>query len=138
MSKFDAATAVDPMVYDLTKYGGPQGTIPEPSQGQIETFFKNLKEVNLFVGRTVSEAQKLAKQADESGDTQTLEEFVDTIPEEKIKEYQDQFAGWVHDVTSGTLDVAMLQGLPARIFSAFFRWLSTELSPKDVADDSNL
>lgn len=136
MAKFDAATAVEPMDYDLTKYGGPKGTIPEPSRGQVEVFFKNLKEVNLFIGKTINQAEQLAKKADDSGDSQSLEEFVESIPEDKIKEYQDQFAVWAHDVSSGSLDVGMLQELPARIFSAFFRWLSTELGPKDEKSDS--
>lgn len=136
MAKFDAATAVEPMDYDLSKYGGPKGTVPEPSRGQVEVFFKRVKEVNLFVGKTVSKAERLAKEADESGDSQSLEEYVENISEDKIKEYQDQFAVWMNEVSSGTLEVGMLQELPARIFSAFFRWISTELSPKGETNDS--
>jgi hypothetical protein len=134
MGKFNAATAVEAMEYDFSAYNGPQGVIPEPSQGQIEEFFGHVKDISLLVGKLQGEAEQLAKREDAT--QEEIDKFIEELPEDRIKELQSQFAVWVYDVSSKTLAVDMLQGLPGRIFSAFFRWLSVELSPKGGTGDS--
>ena len=43
MSKFDAATAVEEMEYDFSKYVGGVGVIPEPTTGQMNTYVVSMR-----------------------------------------------------------------------------------------------
>lgn len=129
MPKFNAQAAIEPIEYDLSPWG-PVGALPEPSQGQVEQFFDRIRELRTFAGKMLSDAEKLAKE-EKAGE---LQEFAENLPVEEIKEYQHNMAPWLSEVASGSLDVGMLRELPYRVFGAFFKYITKELSPKEETD----
>lgn len=129
MPKFVAKNAVDPIEYDLEPWG-PKGVLPEPSQGQVEAFFKHLKDLQLFTGKVMAGAEKLAKAEDSDG----LVEYAENLPEEELEQYKKEIAPWITEVSGGALETEMLRNLPHRIFSAFFKYIAAELNPKEKAD----
>lgn len=129
MAKFNAQTSVEPIEYDLTPWG-PVGVLPEPSQGQVEKFFDHIRELRTFAGKMLSEGEKLAKEEK----TEELQKYAEELPIDKIREYQHQMATWLSEVASGALEEGMLRELPFRIFGAFFKYITKELSPKEETD----
>jgi hypothetical protein len=129
MPKFSAQSAIDPIEYDLEPWG-PKGALPEPSQDQVETFFRRLKDLQLFTGKVMAGADKLAKDED----VDALVEYAENLPLEELNKYKQEIAPWLSDVSSGALDVEMLRALPHRVFGAFFKYIATELNPKETAD----
>src|SRR5690606_33615536 len=47
--KFDASKAVEALEIDLSKYDGPVGVIPEPSDGQVKAFMATMREIAVEV-----------------------------------------------------------------------------------------
>jgi hypothetical protein len=127
MPKFNAKTEIDPIEYDLTPWG-PVGALPEPSQGQVEEFFSRIRELQMFAGKMLHKAEKLA----EAEDTDGLAEYAENLPMEEIDKYKSQIAPWLVEVSSNSLSEEMLRGLPYRVFGAFFKYITQELNPKDA------
>lgn len=129
MSKFDATTAIDPMEVDFSKYGGPVGTIPEPSGPQVELFMERIREYR-------KKRADLAKEGDrikETGDEEAMEAWLESVPEDELREEAKQMHIWVQELTSDYLQADMLEKLNPRLWTKFFKWLVGEMSPK--ADD---
>lgn len=126
MAKFDAATAVDPMEVDFSKYDGPVGEIPEPSGPLVESFMDRIKAYRTKRGKLISEGMKLQ----ESGDEEAIDKWMESIPDEELKAESKELYAWTNEVTSGYLSVELMERLPPRVWGAFFKWFVGELSPK--------
>jgi hypothetical protein len=126
MPGFNSGTAVEAMTYDFTAHGGPKGTIPEPSQEQIEVFFKHIEDTAKFVREIENQAKKV-----DDDDDEAVEDFIENIPRDKVKQYQNEMSVWISDVCSGAPTVEEVRALPYRVFGAFTAWLAGEIGPKD-------
>jgi hypothetical protein len=128
MPGFNSGVAVEAMTYDFTAHGGSSGTIPEPSQGQVETFFERIESV----GKLIRGLEKDAKKIDDDDD-EAIDEFLDNLPRDKIKEVQDEMSVWISELCSGNPSTEAVRALPYRVFGAFTAWLSGEVGPKDTS-----
>lgn len=127
---FDAESAVEPMDYDFSKYGGSAGTIPEPSNDQISAYQRAL----IRIWRPAAEAQAAAA-------TMTEAERLQAAIAESEKEGQDaqQIAEYIQElaaVCSNQPSVEDITRLPYRVRVAFQAWLLGELGPKAATSDS--
>ena len=85
MAGFDASTAVEPMEYDFTAYGGSKGIVPEPSTKEMQVFQRDFAKV-MRKGQALEisdeEAMKLTDkqfdklQADAQGIGEELDELI--------------------------------------------------------------
>lgn len=125
---FDAATAVEPMDYDFTKYAvdeqgkplsGAKGTVPEPSQDEFRTYTRALTEIQ-------GDFKALEKEFEKDDlSVAELKKLGDTA--EKLGKKIDKLVGTLcHNVPSEEI-VAML---PFRVKNAFSKWLQSEFAPK--------
>lgn len=113
MAKFDAATAVDPMEFDLSKYGGPTGTIPEPTNGQIEAFFSAMQSASAKIG--IKPGQQLTAEA--------MAEIPEDLAQTLMAGMLDALVG----VGGGSFTAEHVQALPFRVQAAFMTWVAGEL-----------
>jgi hypothetical protein len=100
VSAFTVESAVEPLDYDFTPYGG-KGTIPEPTRDEVEAYREAV--------RGVVQA-KPTPEDDEQSD-----------------EDRDRLATAVAALSKGTPSADEIRALPHRLRIAFARWLWSEL-----------
>lgn len=116
---FNAEQFIEPLDYNFEKFGGPSGTIPEPSDKQIYAFNEAMRSgleargVDITTGDRVAWAAQLAK-----------------LDVNAQREYLDSMVHVFADLCGGSPDLQQLQALPYRIRNAFFGWLAAQLSPE--------
>jgi hypothetical protein len=116
MTNFDAA--VDELTYDFTQYvEGAQGTIPEPSVAQVETFTEMLRQVMPTAvnekGDLILDVNALKAKVEEGDDLALL------------------INNAIADLCSGSPTAAQIAALPFRVQRRFYGWIiGTFLSPE--------
>jgi hypothetical protein len=130
MSKFVAADAVEAMTVDFSKWNGPVGDIPEPTGEQVDTFMKNLRDLHKDYKALLQEGTS----AKDSGDDEKMEEFLDKADLDAIRGKSEEQHQWIQEVTSGFIPADLWTRTGPRVFAAFLRWFTGELSPKAVSD----
>lgn len=155
MAKFDAGTAVERLEYDFTAYGGNKGEIHEPSTGDVNRFFTNMRKMMREVqalSASVKDLDELEKI--EELDDETLTRQVNAIDEatEGASEYQtrtiehiaelcgghreyvenpdDPSGDKIEVIVGGSPSMEDLSKLPYRVLQAFTNWLMEEIKPK--------
>lgn len=141
MAKFNAGQAVERLEYDFTDFGGSTGVVAEPTTGQVNAFFKAMKD-------TMKEAKALqaAGLTDlniEEMDEQQLAETLGKVDEasegaealqRRSVENLSILCGAQRDedgnITGGSPTFAELDALPFRVLQAFSTWLVDEIRPK--------
>lgn len=116
MSKFDAATAVDPMEFDLSIYDGPVGVIPEPTNDQIAAFFTSMSAAGAKLG--LKPGEKLTPDA------------MSVIPEDMAEVMMESMLEALVGIGGGSFTADDIKRLPFRIQSAFTAWIAGELNPE--------
>lgn len=125
---FDAATVVEPLDWDFTKFDAGQGIVPEPADRAIDQFFKDLtaaqkkimEKAGLPWGKDVTPERLLVAIAD--------------LPEEStvgIADYMAELNKVFAKLCKQQPSAAQLAKLPLRIRLRFFVWLVRELRPED-------
>ena len=129
---FNAATAVEPLDFDFTAYGGPQGVIPEPSTKQINDYFKGLKkifsqtrEMRDLLTDDLSDEEAEAIIAEKLGDSDSLESLTEELTQ--------QMLSLTAELCSQTPNEGQIGALPWRVQRAFTQWLAEELRPNQEA-----
>jgi hypothetical protein len=120
MSGFDAATAVEPMNYDFTAYGGGKGVVPEPSTAEMQSFQREFAKV-MRKGQKLEVSDEDAMKMSEK-DFDKLQKDAAAIGEE----LDDLIAGLCKGEPSKE-DVAKL---PFRVKTAFSKWLMEQFAPE--------
>lgn len=125
MPGFNAAEVVEPLEWDFTKYDAGKGTVPEPSDKDIETLFRDLTKVS----KDVMEKAGVGKL------TGTPEQVMAAIAE-----LDDSAIGITQMISGFTKAFAklcknqptaiQLNKLPLRVRMAFYVWLADELRPE--------
>lgn len=124
MAGFVAEGVVEPLDYDFNPYLSLKGTIPEPTDKQIETFLLSMKE--LYV--------KAQKDAPDLGELESKEDILAAIdkvdPTTQIKLMGDMAVIYA-ELCSGTPTAAQISKLPVRVRTVFFAWLQDQvMSPE--------
>lgn len=127
MAKFNAATALDPVEFDFSKYNGPVGEIPEPSQGQVEEFFDRIGNLRKFASKIERDVKEAAEEGEEA-----LDEYIENLPQAELNKFKEEISLWISELCSGFPSRADVDALPYRVFSAFLVFLLQEYGPKDV------
>lgn len=157
MAAFNAETVVEPMDWDFTKYGGGKGTIPEPSDIEVERF---LKKYQLLVTQTLMAAQiKAADQLDgvieqerakrpkpdgeqaedEPAKLLTLQESIEVMSridsDELLSspEAAEALVGLFASICKGSPSKDQILLLPHRIRGAFYGWVMGQLTNPDFS-----
>lgn len=116
---FDAASFREPMDFDFTPWGGPQGTIPEPSTKDIQRYFDGLSRIK---------SPALPARGDGMSDDEYAEERARF--DEETDAANQRAAELLADLTQQTVTADQYMGLPARVKQSFSKWLMGELSPE--------
>lgn len=116
--------------YDFKKFGGVQGVIPDPSDEQIETFMRNMRDT----------AKEFGQDESVDPDSMSAEELQELMEDEaalQIKEAQVKISGLVGDLCSSSPSADELLALPLRVRQGFMRWLQGKLlDPESEAADT--
>lgn len=134
MARFDAATAVEELEWDFTKYGGKTGVIPEPQTKQVNDFFKSMKAMVREVKQISKNTPALSLDADNLSeeDMEALSDQIDASGQ-IAEEYQQRTRELLAELCSNSPNAEDLAVLPQRVLAAFSTWLVGELRPKQQA-----
>lgn len=121
---FDAGTAPDPMDWDFTSWGGGKGTIPEPSEKAITTYYKDLR-------KAVSEFQGVQEAGSKDNLSQKeIDELMKAMEDIDIAKINGEVKKAVAKLCQNQPSITELNRLPYRVLNAFVQWLQGELSPE--------
>lgn len=140
MGTFVAATAVEPLGYDFTAFGGPQGTIPEPSSGQVDAYMAAIRDMAKEVAALKAKVESAEAEAKASGEEMTseqIDEILGSMDDITIEKYQGQMADAIHNLTSGTPSADEIKALPHRVKQAFMQWITSEFRAEAGAPGTN-
>lgn len=141
MPRFDAAH-IESLDYDLTKYAGEmkgaKGTIPEPSEMQLEEFFAFMEKESREARREMRRELDGLDEDFEDDEDEDAESDSGELDRDDPEELQDALDEAVKNRTkaiaaaaklcSGEPPEEVLDTLPMRPFRAFTVWLIRELS----------
>ena len=117
MPKFDAARVITSLDYDFTRFGGPKGTVPEPSDPQIFAYSKAMSELGEELGINERDPKKIAAVAASLTETDMMEHAV------RQAEITAALCG-------NHPSAEELMNVPPRVRAAFYGWLSEMLNPE--------
>lgn len=152
MAKFDAATAVELLEYDFSKYGGTKGEVQEPTTGKVSDFFNNMRaviqEVRALQGSAgdlqspaedMSEeeiAQRMAAIEEASEGAQHFQQrTIELLAELCGAEWEDRGED-ERVLVGGAPSLDDLSRLPYRVLQAFSRWIVESIRPKETTPDT--
>lgn len=131
MAKFDAASAVEGLEYDFTKYvDGCEGVIPEPSTDQLEAYFKEMSDFAQSARALQNKAQGV-----QAGTLapEEIDEVLASMNEVSIAHFIDVLADAAGRLCSDQPSAEQIKGLPYRVLQAFIQWITGEFRPEGGA-----
>ncbi len=130
MSKFDAGSAVEPMEYDFSHYGGPTGVTPEPSDLAFQKF--SAKQAKLMV--EASKIEKDMTEADKANklDSDALEGF-----QKRSTELSDKMSKIIAELCQDKPSKEDVDVLPYRVKMAYTAHLMGQFSPEAGTGGTN-
>ena|SRR6185312_8594540 len=123
MAGFDAATAVEPMDWNFTKFGGGQGTVPEPSTDDMKKFQKTFAQI-------MRDGKQL-ELSDEAAADLSAEDFEQL--QENMTAIGDRLNVAISDLCKQQPSLEQVSTLPFRVKTAFSRWLMKQFDPEGEA-----
>jgi hypothetical protein len=131
---FDAANVVEPLDWDFTKFGDKddKGTVPEPTDRAIETFFKDVAKATKEVLKDLGMPEReIGSDADAA--SRMIETIAEISPDTPIttKMFDALFRATAR-LCSNQPSLTQLKKLPLRVRIAFVTWLMGELNPEPV------
>jgi hypothetical protein len=138
MGSFDAATAVEQLDYDFTKYGGGKGDIPEPTTGQLASYFNEIRDIAGRARELQAAAKKMSEaQADDTTEDSVsddeAQEIIAAMDKFSLEEFQHEMSSAVARLCSDSPSEEQLAKLPYRVLQAFIKWISGEFRPEKAA-----
>lgn len=133
MAKFDAANAVEAMDFDFSAYGGPIGVIPEPSNGQVDAFFKTAKALaKSMKDKTGVSPEDADKEMSAAEVQEVIASMTESEDDDAFAEYEEQMTAAIAELCSHFPSQDDIKRLPFRIRTAFMSWLVGELRPEST------
>ena len=125
MAGFNAGAVVEALDFDFTAFGGPKGTIPEPSNKQVKVFFNRVRDMSL-------EMRRSSKDFDEEAlvDDAEVAASVLSALDESSEQYNGEMYNSVTMVCSNVFSREDLENLPYRVQNAFMTWLVEQIRPE--------
>lgn len=130
MPTFNAASVVEELDYDFTRFGGQKSKIPEPSKDKIVAYYNDLDEL---LKQVAGEHVKLP-------DKPTAQDLIEAV---NLLTMAESYGPMLDGMTlicsalcSNSPSVEELEQLPPRIRGLFFQWLGEQLRPELNAVDS--
>lgn len=138
---FKAADAVKPLDYDFNPFVPAAGTIPEPTTGQVERFFQDLRSIAAKVRELMGVAQRVAEGDKEMSDEDAADtiakmddntiadmqgDLIDAVARLAGGE-QDEDGNWIKEGKPSREEIA---ALPYRVLATFNAWIGGELRPE--------
>lgn len=117
MATFDA-NSIGSINYDFAHWNGPAGTVPEPSDSQIDELMSDLR----------TAMKKYDMDVDESDDTSDVTEKMNNASENFFKDMQEDLIKAYGKVCGGSPSEETLRNLPFRIRNKFFGYLMGEIT----------
>lgn len=150
MAAFDAGTALDPMDWDFSKYDAGTGTVPEPSDVEIERFLKKYRVMATSVMQNAAaqldqqmrdDIKKRAKVVEDQENAQVLSlddalevmKQVDITAADVSPAIVNAMADLVVTITKGSPSKEQLLKLPNRVRGAFYGWLIGQLTDPEFS-----
>lgn len=116
---FVAEEVVEPLDYDFSFFGGPKGTSPEPTDGQVSDFLSNIRKIMSEAGYTVADGKL------------SIQNALAMAEENKAEELFEALIQAFSDVCSNQPTAEEIAALPSRIKRHYMGWLLGQLmSPK--------
>ncbi len=115
--------------YDFTKWGGPKGVIPEPSQKAMKKYQQSLSRTQIAVSKAYADLQKAGEDGVDEALVKRLEEAADQADEDLNREL-----GKLCQDRPSAEDIAKL---PFRVKQGFLKWLMKELTPEGGASGTS-
>ena len=117
---FNAGQAVSALDYDFTDFvEGAKGTIPEPTQDELDAFMDALGEI---ADVEVPDGEKADAAEIASAVSEALSD------EGLLKQFWPKVLDALEPICKGTPSREQVEALPARIRLAFFDWFTSELT----------
>lgn len=132
MGTFNAATAVEQLDYDFEAYGGGKGTIPEPTTGQMEAYFNEIREIAANARKLQESAKKMQERGNDAealSDEET-QEILAAMDSFSLQQFQSQMSAAIARLCSDSPSEEQLSKLPHRVLQAFMKWISGEFRPE--------
>lgn len=117
MATFDA-NSVGSIGYDFSTWEGPAGTVPEPSDSQIDELMTDIR----------AAMKKYDLEVDEQDQASDLTEKMDQAGEGFFTEMQEDLIKAYAKVCSQNPSEKVLRALPYRVRNKFFGYLMGELT----------
>lgn len=138
MSGFKASEAVERLDYDFTDLqvsdpaqqeilAGAKGTIPEPSQQQLDGYFEAMRTLLSDLGVDLADA----------GSPQQLMAAFAKLPEGALERMNEGMVQAVADLCGGQPSRDQIAALPPRVRQAFVGWLSGQFANPTTLDMSS-
>jgi len=125
--KFNAGEQVERLDWDFKAFGGGEGTVPEPSTGAVNHFFKQIKEMAQGMREMREAGAKI-----ESGEL-SEEEAADEIAQmsdDVLETYIGQLNKALAELCQDSPNEEQLGKLPYRVQTAFMQWLMGQFRPE--------
>lgn len=117
---FNAGKAVVALDYDFTAFiEGAKGTIPEPTQDELEAFYAGMAEIAEI---DVPEDGDVDAEAARTAISEVLSD------DGLMRQFWPKVLDALEPICKGSPTRAQIEALPARIRLAFFDWLTSELT----------
>lgn len=124
---FDAGKAVEPLDFDFSAFNGPKGVIAEPTTGQVDDFFGELKALAMEARSMMAGAERV--RSGEMSQEDTVE-FLSTLDDGMISRFRDRMINAIDKLCGGTPSRTDIEALPYRVLNAFNAWLGGALRPE--------
>lgn len=127
---FDAATIVEELDYDFTKFGGRKATIPEPDDARIIAMYSAMDSL----------VKDIAGSFVQLPENPSASDLVDSLNQLTMSEsYGPMLDGMTKiyaELCSQSPSEDELKKLPPRVRALFFQWMAKQLRPELDAADS--
>lgn len=123
---FDAAEVVRPLDWTFVKYDAGEGTVPEPSDKDIEQLFRDLSKVS----KGIMDKAGIGQMASDAAPEQVMQALADLESDVGITVMVNGFTKAFAKLCKGQPSATQLNKLPMRVRMAFFVWLANELRPE--------
>lgn len=141
MAAFDAGNIVAAMDWDFSKFGAGKGTIPEPSDIEMERFLRNYtKLMTSFSAAAIGSVSPKNGEDGEDSDKPkilSLDEAIELMKSVDITadyvspKISEAMLELVLQITKGSPNREQIVSLPQRIRGAFYGWLLGQLTSPD-------
>lgn len=131
MPAFNASAAIEPLEYDFAPYQPEvKGVIPEPSEEQVQTYFKAVTKAAEGVRHLRATADKVQQGGEIDGDNPDVAALMEEMENFDMAGMLRSITEAVADLCSGQPTADQIQALPFRVRQEFVKWVGSQFRSK--------